>query len=68
MIKRIDLFFKVLLLALFRVARSLLMSGVFYVQLRAGTIARASALSFIYHKLSRMKSVGNKSVGEVRFL
>ena len=58
--------FKALLLGLFGLSRSVLMSSVFYLQLRSGIAARAAALSFIYQKLSRLKSVGNKSVGEVR--
>ena len=57
---------KVVLLAVFSMSRSIIFSGVFFLQLQAGVIARAAALSFIYHKLSRLKSVGNKSVGEVQ--
>ena len=53
-------------MGLFGLSRSVLMSSVFYLQLRSGIAARAAALSFIYQKLSRLKSVGNKSVGEVR--
>jgi len=53
------------LLGFFGLSRSTLMSSAFYLQLRAGITARAAALSFIYYKLSKLKSVGNKSVGEL---
>ena len=54
------------MLTFFVVSRTLLVSTVFHTMLRTGIEARAATLSLIYNKLSRLKSVGSKSVGEVR--
>ncbi|XP_065058100.1 ATP-binding cassette sub-family C member 5-like [Rhopilema esculentum] len=55
----------VVALFLFGIIRSLLISCGFLIMLFAGIEARAAALSLIYRKLSKLKSVGNKSIGEL---
>ena len=50
---------------MFLLVRSVLVNGLFLMMLRVGIEARAATLGLIYNKLSRLKSVGSKSVGEV---
>eukprot|EP00794_Sanderia_malayensis_P007271 gene7271-8082_t len=55
----------VFLLLIAQFGISLLSSGLFTVMIRAGIAARAAVLSVIYNKVSRLKNVGSKSVGEL---
>ena len=48
-------------------ARSWLQSLTFLINMRNGLKARSMMLTMVYNKMSRLKNVGDKSIGEVRF-
>ena len=52
-------------LLLSEITRSLLFSMCFFVNVRTGARARAMVLAMVYNKVTKLRNVGDKSIGEV---
>ena len=46
-------------------ARSVFLSMAFFTNVRTGTRARAMILTLVYDKVSKLRNVGDRSIGEV---
>ena len=62
------LILKVIGLLLAEVTRSVLLSMAFFTNVRTGARIRAMILTMVYNKVSKLRNVGDKSIGEVHSL